>query len=286
MGSAALSEVLADLIAKKFIARPDVKAIQFPDGAWMPHQQHDPSTGRMTGPRIPWNRPDLNAHLAGDRTFGHYLLSPDDQCKLFAFDIDLEKNSGPDIEEGDSRYHRGYWPDDDGVIHEFDAREAWQDRAHPSRKWTKYQLRMISARLMKIIHEELELPCAMAYSGGKGVHVYAFTGLISAADARDGAGIVLETLGGWKASRGDNFFRSEDTLPITGYPNLSIEVFPKQDSLAGKDLGNLMRLPLGRNLKSTDPTFFVDINAPMTELRPVDPEYALTTTNPWKLPNE
>ncbi len=68
--------------------------------------------------------------------------------------------------------------------------------------------------------------------------------------------------------------------------NFTIEVYPKQASLEGKTLGNLLRLPLGRNCKSADPTFFLDLTSPLAEMRPVDPEYALTTTNPWKKPHE
>lgn len=282
-GCARLSESLANLFASKFIARSDVKAIQYSDGTWAPHTVDR----KRDSARIPWRRQDLEAHLAGKQSFGHYMLKGDDTVKLFAFDIDLEKNSGPEIAESDPRYHRGYWVDDDGAVHPFDAREAWLDRSHPSRNWNKYQLRMVSHRLAAVVSSELEIPCAVAYSGGKGVHVYAFTGLISAADARDGAAIALDTVGGWKPSRGDNFFRSIDTDPVTGYPNLSIEVFPKQDSLAGKDLGNLMRLPLGKNLKNPkDPTFFIDMTAPMGVMAPVDPVYALTTQTPWKKPNE
>ncbi len=286
MGALLLSDsnTVANLLAKKFIARPDVKAVQFNDGSWAPHT----TTRKRDGEKIPWRREDLNAHISGVQTFGHYLLKPgDDTVKLFAFDIDLEKDSDPEIPEADSRYHRGYWPDDSGAVHQCDIREAWLDRAHPSRGWSKYQLKMVAHKIMRVLTEDLELPCAAAYSGGKGVHVYAFTGLISAADARDGASIALDTVGGWKPSRGDNFFRSIDTDPTTGYPNLSIEVFPKQDSLAGKDLGNLMRLPLGKNLKNPkDPTFFLDMTSPMGVMAPIDPVYALTTTNPWKRPNE
>lgn len=279
-----MSDALANLIAKKFIARSDVKAIQYPHGGYSPHQEYNPESKKYDGPRIPWRREDLNAHLTGTHTFGHYLLNPDNECKLFAFDIDLEKNTL----EGQHTYI-GHWPEfgeDESVaptIHQFDAREAWLNRAHPSRSWQKYQLKMIASKLMKAIHDELELPCAAAYSGGKGVHVYAFTGLISAADAREGAQIVLDGMGGWEASRGGNFFRSIDTDPISGFPNLSIEVFPKQDSLAGKDLGNLMRLPLGKNQKSPDPTFFIDMTSPMAVMTPADPEWALTTSDPWEV---
>lgn len=280
-------DTIANLLASKFIARPDVKAIQFSNGSWAPHCERDPNTHKMDGPRIPWNRTDLRNHISGSSTFGHYMLKGDDTVKLFAFDIDLEKNSDPEIEVTDPAYHQGYWVDNDGTVLEFDAREAWQNRAHPSRAWSKYQMKMIAHRLMGVISEDFQLPCAAAYSGGKGIHVYAFTGLISAADARDGASIVLDTLGGWKPSRGDNFFRSIDRDPTTGYPNLSIEVFPKQDSLAGKDLGNLMRLPLGRNLKNPkDPTFFIDMTTPMGVMSPVDPVFAMTSQTPWKKPNE
>lgn len=286
-----MSVELANLLAKNFIARPDVKAIQYPDGSWSPHLVNPKD---RDSERIPWRREDLEAHLDGSRTYGHYLLNHDNECKVFAFDIDLRENKGPETKVP----FQGYWPEwpwhttpDDATdqpdedaqpdLRAFNPRVDWLNRAHPSRHWQKYQLRMVSSALMKAIYEELQIPCASAYSGGKGVHVYAFTGLISAADAREGARIVLDAVGGWQSSRGDNFFRSVDDDPLSGYPNLEIEVFPKQDALTGKDLGNLMRLPLGRNLKSTDPTFFIDMKAPMSVLSPVDPVWALNTSNPW-----
>jgi hypothetical protein len=272
--------VIANLFAAKFIARPDVKAIQQTTGIWTPHE---------TGPqgsktRLPWTREDLLAHLDGSRSFGHYLLNTDDTVKLFAFDIDLEKDGDPEKES--DPYRGTYVPDfqdanDNPTIEYADARASWKDRSHPGRAWYKFQLKMVASLLAKYVHDELDLPVAVAYSGGKGVHVYGFTGRIPARDARDGARIVLDALGGWAPARGDNFYRSIDRDPISGYPNLSIEVFPKQDSLGGKDLGNLMRLPLGRNLKSTDPTFFIDMRTPMGQMVPCDPEWALTTATPW-----
>jgi hypothetical protein len=148
----------------------------------------------------------------------------------------------------------------------------------------KLQFKQMAHMLMRAIHEELELPCAAAYSGGKGVHVYAFTGKIPAVEAREGAQIVLDSLDCFKATRGTNFFKHKDEDPESGFPNLSIEVFPKQGSLDGKDLGNLMRLPLGRNLKSKDPTFFIDMTSPLGQMVPADPVWALTTSDPWKRP--
>lgn len=257
-----------------------MKAIQRPEGHYIVHAKRDKAGKEIE--RYPWDRASLNAHLAGEKTYGHYLLDQDDKTKLFAFDIDLEK---PNPQKGIKFYYPGGSPDGSwgGFPMELDPRAAWLDRRHPARPWMKYQFKMIAAKLMKVIHEDLEIPCAAAYSGGKGIHVYGFTGSIPAAEAREGAQIVLDTLGEWEPSRGENFYKHKDQDFLRGYPNVSIEVFPKQDSLADKDLGNLMRLPLGRNLKSSDPTFFIDMSSPMADMVPVDPTWALTggALRPW-----
>lgn len=271
-----MSKELSDLIAKRYIARKDVKAIQHSDGSWSPHTV----TGKHDGARIPWRREDLEAHLSGNQTFGHYLLDTDSTCKLFAFDIDLEQkgilpNCWPAAIESE-HFNKEQW------YEETDLRAAWRDRRNPGRAWTKLQFKIIGLKLMKAIYEELEISCAMAYSGGKGLHVYGFTGLISAVEAREGAQIVLDACGVFEASRGNNFFKHKDLDPVTGMPNLSIELFPKQDSLENKDLGNLMALSLGKNQKNIkDKKFFLDPNAPLGVMAPVDPIWALTTENPW-----
>lgn len=264
-----VSDAIANLFASRFIARPDVKAVQHPDGSWSPHT----NTGKRDGERLPWTRSDLVAHLESRATYGHYLLAADSTCKLFAFDVDLEK-SDPDKDIWQ------VWEDDNGNAYTMDGRQAWADRAHPGRPYMKLQFKEIAHKLLRGITETLGVPCAAAYSGGKGIHVYGFTGRMAAQDARDGAEIVLEAVGGFSATRGVNFYQHER------YPNLSIEIFPKQTSLDGKDLGNLMRLPLGRNLKSKDPTFFIDMTSPMAVMQPLDPEWALGEGNPWKRPGE
>lgn len=272
-----MSDELTNLFAQRFIARPDVKAIQHSDGSWSPHTENR----KRDGVRIPWRREDLDHHIAGSQTFGHYLLSAESHCKLFAFDIDLEKTGWlPNEDETD--FEQIGEPTDRS---DESLRKVWLNRAHPGRTWMKLQFKQIAHMLLNTIHTELELPCAVAYSGGKGVHVYAFTGLIPAKDAREGAQIVLDLLP-FKAVRGENFWKHTNQDPIKGYPNISIETFPKQNSLDGKDLGNLMRLPLGRNLKSQDPTFFVDMTSPIGQMVPIDPVWALTTDNPWKRPGE
>lgn len=258
---------LEDLFASKFIARPDVKAVQFRNGAWSPHCEVNPETGKHDGARIPWRREDLGAHIDGRHTFGHYLLSSDSKAKLFAFDIDLEKAG---ILPGDF-----FTENEADWFEEPDLRGAWLNRAHYGRPFMKYQFKKIAHELCSAIVSELEIPCAAAYSGGKGVHVYGFTGLMDAKEVRWGAQIVLDAISAIKPLRGKNFFKHEE------YQNLSIEVFPKQDSLDAKDLGNLMRLPLGRNLKSDDPTFFIDMTSPIAEMRPMDAITALQIENPW-----
>jgi hypothetical protein len=274
-GRIRLSDALANLFAKKFIARPDAKAVQVADGSWRLHTVD----GKRESARLPWRREDLNDHIAGRASYGHYLLNTDNTCKLFAFDIDLEKAGKVPATE-----YSTVQPMDPWVYYadEPDLRAAWLNRAHPARIYMKYQFKLMAHMLLRAIHEQLSIPCIAAYSGGKGVHVYGFTGPIPAADAREGIQIVLESLGCFKAVRGENFYKHVEDSPDKGFPNLSIETFPKQGSLDGKDLGNLMRLPLGRNTKSQDPTFFIDMTTPLSDMLPMDPEWALTTDDPWK----
>lgn len=276
--SAALSDSVVDLIAKKYIQRRDVRAIQRHDGSWAP----DTFDSTRDGERIPWNRAALEQHVAGNQTFGHYLLDKEDKCKLFSFDVDLNKSgklplclvdpaaSEQEIEACYSGVD-GY----DQLAEIPDLRSEWLNRSSNARQYMKIEFREIGHFLARGIYENLGLPCAVAYTGAKGIHVYAFTGTISASDAREGAMIVLEALGDFNATRGTNFFEHPK------WSNLSIELFPKQDSLDGKDLGNLMSLPLGRNQKSADPKFFIDLRAPMADFVPVDPIFALTAGNPW-----
>lgn len=270
------SNQLADLIARRFIARKDVKAVQkiLPTGdcIYTPHCRGKAEDRDYIG----WSRADLNAHIQGNASFGHYLLDTDNKCKFFAFDVDLEKKGWYFNFDGDT-------PLEDDTPIEFNPREAWRDRSHPGRWWMKTQLRSMAGLLASTIHNELQIPVAAYYSGSKGVHVYGFTGLVDAWEAREGARIVLESMDCWEPLRGINFFQHKDKRPFEGYPNISVEIFPKQDTMTDKSgLGNLMRVPLGRNFKNKkDPTFFIDLRSPLSELRPVDPIWALTTSSPW-----
>lgn len=300
-----MSKELARLFAKKFIQRPGVKAVQLDrnggglsQGDWFPDTRID-ATKRPNSPHLPagFSMPHLLAHIAGERTYGHYLLDQDSNCKLFAFDIDLEKSGSyvqlPDWKKYDADGQpqpEDLWFRENTVTEVVDGkgqtlREIWADRrrsAAPARNWFKYQMKHLSHMIAsKVV--ELDIPCAVAYSGSKGMHVYGFTGTLPATEVREAAMLVLDMLDEFEPMRGKNFFRHKNDDPFHGFQNFSIEVFPKQGSLDGKTLGNLMRLPLGTNWKNPkDPTFFVDMTTPLAELKPhSDPVKLLEGGNPF-----
>lgn len=264
-----MSKELANVIAKRFLARRDVKAVQYSNGAYSPIRE-------------PWTRADLDAHLAGTKTFGHYLINQDDRCKLFCFDIDLEKDGVlPFDEECTTWYTLATQKDADGnEVPGTGLRAAWHDRTHPGRTWMKTQFMLMATILGQGIKDTLGIDAAVAYSGNKGVHVYGLMPTrLSAIDsnaARDGAMIVLDELNEFVPHKGNTVYKHKDVNYITGFPNLSIEIFPKQNTLDGKDLGNLVRLPLGRNQRCpNEPTFFMDMTRTAGDMRPLDPLVAL-----------
>lgn len=276
-----MDEKVAELLMRYFVQRRDVKAYQCMqehvlDPNKDPKYQVKPHPPGAYHPiRRPFTVEDMQHHLDKRITYGHYLVDSANMCRVFAFDIDLNK--------------KGVWPpkphiqgNHEGI--EFNPMAHWMSRKPDfTRIWLKYQFRMVSELLARAITRELGLPALIAYSGSKGMHVYALAGPITGEQARAGIDIVLDSLGCFEPVRGRNFFKHVNDDPVDGYPNFTIEVFPKQERVDNKHkgLGNLMRLPLGRNQKTTDPTFFVDCSRPMTELVPLDPAVALKTLNPW-----
>lgn len=248
------SRELPNLYAEMFIARSDVKAIQRSNGAYNPVKE-------------PFTRKDIEAHLAGRPTYGHYLLNVESQCKLITFDIDFQSTGTLPTNPEDP---------DSGTWESCNPREIWRQRDHACRPLMKSELRTLSGMIARRVFELLNARTAVAYSGNKGVHVYAFTGLMPAEDqilaAKD---IILADIGDFEPQQADNFYVHKD------FPNLSVEVFPKQATISKDGFGNLCRLPLGRNLKSSDPTFFVDLRAPMNQLKPRDAFTSLTVRDPW-----
>jgi hypothetical protein len=273
---------VAKLFAQHLIIRPDVKAFQRDNGAWYPEH----SKIEMT---------DLLRHLDGNSSMGHYTVSPEGMTKFFAFDIDLEE-AKPD---------RGIWypmpvqcnctPEEVCSWDDFenaDPRGEWKSGAMTTctERFLIYQLRTMAHLLADTTEQTLGVRTAVAYSGSKGVHVYALTGPISAADARAGAQIVLDQTNRFELLRGQNFFkhRAIHDDPILDMPQLSVEVFPKQDSVEGKaeKLGNLMRLPLGWNRNTPAGIThhrpqFLDVRHRMTEFKERNPVEALTIDSQW-----
>lgn len=262
-----MNDQLAVMFARRFIQRRDVKAVQFSNGGYSPDRElKNPGRHAPLG----FKMDHLHAHLEGRATYGHYLLDSDDNTRLFAFDIDLQKTgyyvpipAGWSAEMTEEEWDAALTP-----VPVPDLRAAWLDRSWVGRSWIKYQMGMLARRLCRVIEEEIKIPCAAAYSGNKGIHVYGFTGPKPASIVREAALYVLEYMDEWDLVRGNHVFGHRSTDPAVGYGNFTIEVFPKQDSLDGKDLGNLMRLPLGRNLKSPDPTFFLDLTTAPGVLAP------------------
>ena len=240
----------ANLLAKHFIARPDVKAIQHANGIYTPQRE------RIT-------RSDLTRHLEGQQTIGHYLLDTDSTCKLFCFDIDVDKI--------------GEYVDTAGDRQPMNPREAILDPGHPAFRWLRHQTRCMAEGLSMATERLLGVKTVILWTGGKGAHVYGLTGRVPAAEARGAARWLLDDYGVFEAVRGDCFFKhTMRNDPEHGYPHLTIEVFPKQNNLEGKDLGNLLRVPLGINRKSGKESFFLDTRAPLGDITAMEPEAALT----------
>lgn len=258
---------LTRLIGEKFISRKSVKAFQRPDGAWFPVTGRRPSDPEYaTDPQYePMKMSDFTRHFSGEQTMGHYMLDDDDNCKLFAFDLDLRKS----IPNADPPYI----PEVAGVPCE--PRESWLDRTDPLWDELCKELRVLADGLALSIHRRLDVPVAILNSGGKGLHVYAFTGLHPASVQRELGRGILDGLA-FKPSKGDNFYRP------TWDSFVEIELFPKQDSLDGKNLGNLMRLPLGVNQKTGQTSTFITSKAAQNVLVPMDPIDALTGDLPWE----
>lgn len=271
---------LAKLIAKRFIQRKDVKAIQVADGGYRPIRE-------------PWKMGDLRKHVTGEQTFGHYTTDQDGLTKVIVFDIDLDKTGSWVERPGDEELAK---IEDDAefmeslTIHDgVDPRELWHDRRHPSRNWYKFQFRTMIDAITSAIHNNLGFDSAAAYSGNKGCHVYAFLPEpLEASVARQMALITLEYAGGlispnsnFEPVKGSNFFKHAEADPWYSLQNLTVEVFPKQDHIS--DLGNLVRLPLGKNLKNPkDPCFFVDQRLAQVDLAPhPDPVGLLESGNPF-----
>lgn len=270
---------LAQLILDRHVQRRDVYAVQDDTGAYRPVYQE------LTAERV-------DHHLHGRQTIGHYTSDQQGLTRVLAFDVDLE------VEGTWTRYPLPeQFPDLHGEALDrwmashcqqiaYAPREAWLDRSHPSRRFVKYMLRTVAEGLSYGMRSELGLHTAIAYSGSKGVHVYGYTDPVDIAEARAGCELALDAagavLGGeFHLHRGRNFYKLYSGPAWAD--SFAVEIFPKQSSMEGKKLGNLMRLPLGVNRKNpSDPCFFVDRTKAYSHLDPADPITALDRELAWR----
>lgn len=237
---------LVSLLPRRLIQRRDVKAVQRGDGAYNPI-------------RTPWTKTDLEKHLEGEVTYGHYIVDANDHCRLLAFDIDFDKEVS--------------WTAPNGTVHELSPREIF-GTDHPARDYLNSYIRGMADGLawrMKRMYPNMVV--LTAFSGSKGIHVYGCFGQATTAKAaREVAVTVLSSFGCFEPVRGKNFWKHVDQ-----YESLTIEVFPKQEKVqSGKRLGNLLRLPMGINQKTGRGGFFYSVEAPQTLITPDDPVAALT----------
>lgn len=283
------AKYLAKFIAKNMIAREDVRASQLPSG----HGAYVRVDGK-------WKMKDLIDHVVGAETYGHYLLDQDSQVKVLAFDIDLTQSGVylPYAETDLLQYTSN--PDlvNDEYFIECNPRDAWVDRKHPARPWLKQQLRELADRFTAECYK-MGLPTFATYSGSKGVHVYGILdGRTPAKDARILAHLIADNVAATLSAQGDTYeftaSKGKSFYAITcdsasyyrDFGNFSIEVFPKQDQIEPNRLGNLMRLPFGKNLKNPkDPTFVIDQTQSPAKLVPITDwdtlKYRLESGNPW-----
>lgn len=100
--------------------------------------------------------------------------------------------------------------------------------------------RYLLSRLPQLSREK-SCPCLVEFSGGKGFHFwYLFAGPVPAPDARSALQRIVKGIAGDLSC-------------------FNLEVFPKQDQLAGKGLGNLVKLPLGIHRLSGRPSHFLHV---------------------------
>lgn len=238
---------LAKELGRRFLQRRETKARQFRDGHYEPVHE-------------PWTLADIQDHLAGRATWGHYLVDDSNLCRVAAFDIDLRA--------------KGEWrPDCDSPYIDCFPRTIWTE-AQPLDVVIDFrmQMRCLAEGLALRLRRRTALEVAVAYSGSKGVHVYVFLPEpIPAVAARAVMAEALESFHCFERFRGEHLWRHVDA-----YRALEIEVFPKQDEVAAGGLGNLMRLPLGVHQKSQQAGYFINLKTPYSELVADDPALALT----------
>lgn len=269
MDKTEIAKETANKLSKLLISRRDVKA--FEKGEWF-------------ASRKPMELADFESHLfSKNACMGTYLLNQDSQIKFVAFDIDL---TGPgsyfkidDLDEVQRKEDAGLYEgqlDPDFRMGMWD--EALHDPEHDGYRWVRSTLSHVVRSLCQRVESQLALPVLPVITGG-GAHVIVpFGEKVDAADGRIAAHGLMDGFSGFRRLS-DNFYtNASEDAPLdteTRRPvgeTISIEVFPKQDSLPNRDsFGNLLRLPFGWHKQAKMRTYIMDLS--------LDP-----AIRPWDLP--
>lgn len=250
---------IAKLIAGTFIERRDAKAIQTKSGAYMPVRTNMKETSSEL---VPWSLRDVIAHVEGEKTYGHYLVTPAGTCRCIVFDCDLRAKADPNRGEEPIMFNG----------EEIDPRDAWSRPNSPIKRDLALQLRTVAEGFARRSMVLTGLKTMVSYSGAKGMHAYVcLEPGTSAHDAREMISVIIESFeGDFVPAKGKNFFRHAFANPA-----VSIEVFPKQEEVSADGFGNLVRLPLGVNQKSGKPGFFLVMGTDQKDFKIDDPLLAL-----------
>ena len=221
---------LQDALAKLFIARPDVIAIQRNDGAYNP----------LEG--IKWSRDRLSQHIRGSQTYGHYAINGE-HAKFFCFDLDFKTKCTLYPEDSPLHNPRKHWQETNGA----DPYLRWQLRTMAD---------LFTYRIARTGTRQLA-----TFSGSKGVHVYGFPkpGILqSAASLRKTGQKIMDDMGYFFQQRGTSGinYSGNSSCPTIGL--FDVELFPKQDAVKNGGYGNLVRMELGIHRKSNQPGFIID----------------------------
>jgi hypothetical protein len=242
----------ASLMGKLFVHRRDRKAVFRPDhkGVW-----------HWTALEEPFKMGDFREHLTGEHCLGTYLLNDDSTVKFLAFDLDLAKEAKYleiyDVDVIEKMTNEGVDWDRYGTdlgVHVGNLEAALHDVSNPAHRWARTTLLNAIRNVNRAIQTKLQLPAMTVITGG-GAHVFVpFPEPMPAIDARS-AGIEVVTDLPSVVKVNGQFFN------YGAMSEMTIEVFPKQDSMDGKTFGNLIRLPFGWHHEAATRTYTIDPDA-------------------------
>lgn len=181
-------------------------------------QWKDSKTGEQG--YVPVRRPmqldDIRDHLKGHKTYGIYLMQPDNRVNVGVIDID--------------------------IVSSFRGRKLTGTERDQLRREGIFLLGRI-----KELAAQYKMEGIAEFSGGKGYHFwYPVRESVEAKWMRRGLQNIVDQI-------------KNDVSCF------NFEVFPKQDKVSGKGMGNLVKLPLGIHRKTGKPSYFLDCADRSTE---------------------